>query len=347
MRIRRTKAKNYLQELKYSADNSVSLITTPLLTTQPSIMRTLLQKLLNLLIGASFVFSLLVVPIKAKAETISVSPPKFELFGNPGDIVNEKLKVRNDSGSELTYKMLVEDFQAGDEEGGVLFVEDPDAPKTNFSLANWVTVEPSQFTVPANGERVINVNIRIPRDAEPGGHYASVQIRLAGDQVVGGGASVESRLNSLILLRVSGNVTEKVVLEEFKPADTWQQFGPIDFTLKSRNEGNVHVAPTGTIIVTDTFNRKVQEIPLRVANVLPGSSRAIKTTWDRKNLIGRYTATLVANYGQNQEPLTATTTFYVIPLTLVWIVLGLIIIIVLLITQRKTLKRALNRLTSD
>jgi hypothetical protein len=283
----------------------------------------------------------------AQADTITVSPPKFELFGNPGDTVTEGLKVTNNGTAEATYQTDVEDFKASGDTGGIDLIDDPHAPKTSFSLAKWMTVEPSKFTLAAGQQKVVNITIRIPKTGEPGGHYASVQVRLADNPVVGGGASVVSQLNSLILLRVSGDITEKISLDTFNTSDNYYQHGPVKFNLKTTNSGNVHVAPTGTIVITDTFGKKVKELPLNVANVLPGASRSISTTWDDAGYIGKYTATLVATYGQGKQPLTSTTTFIIFPLFLLWIVLGVIAVIALLITQRKKVKRFINNLTRD
>ena len=62
---------------------------------------------------------------RAHAEAITVIPPKFELFGNPGDIISEKLKVRNDGDTEVVYQIQIEDFQASGEQGGVNLIDDP------------------------------------------------------------------------------------------------------------------------------------------------------------------------------------------------------------------------------
>ncbi|MEI6477499.1 MAG: Fn3-like domain-containing protein [bacterium] len=305
---------------------------------------------LGVVVSLLFSTLLLVAPLSvgiAHADTLTVSPPKFELFGNPGDTVNENLKVTNSGSSDATYQTKVEDFKAAGDQGGIDLVEDPKAPKTTYSLAKWMTVEPSSFTVPAGQQKVINISIRIPKSGEPGGHYASVQVRLAGDAVVGGGASVITQLNSLILLRVSGNITEQLSLDSFKTDDSYYQHGPIAFNLRSTNTGNVHVAPSGTIVITDIFGRKVKELPLTEANALPGGSRSVNTIWEDSGYVGKYTATLVANYGQSKVPLTATTSFIIFPLLLVWICLGVIVVLLLLITQRKKVRRIINNLTRD
>jgi hypothetical protein len=301
---------------------------------------------LSLVLSGSFTLVRPNHALAANTVAISVSPPRFELFGNPGDNLSEKIKVNNTSDGEITYTVSVEDFVATGEEGQVDF-RDPATNKTTYSLANWVSVEPTRFTVAAGKDYTLNFTVRIPKNAEPGGHYASVQITIAGGSVPGGGASVASRVGSLILLRVSGATTEKLTLENFDTDNNYYPTGPVTFNLRSKNEGNVHVAPTGTIVITDIFGRKVKEIPLTQANVLPGAVRQVKTVWDQKNMVGRFTASLVATYGQQHQTLAASTTFIVFPVWLIFTSIGVLIIIFLLITQRKRLKRLINNLTSD
>lgn len=304
----------------------------------------------TLVVGAFVLISVsLTSPGLGHAETISISPPEFQLFGNPGDVLNETIKVNNNSQSAITYTTSVEDFSASGDTGGISVNDDPNAPTTNFSLKKWIVLEPSQFTVAANSQKLVNMQIVIPKNAEPGGHYATVRVNAGGGNVSGGGASVQSQLNSLVLLRVSGNVTEKLTLQTFNTSQYYYQYGPINFNLKTKNIGNVHVAPTGTIVITDIFNHKVAEIPLRLANVLPSASRAITTSWTEKSMVGKFTATLVANYGDgtNIQPLTASTSFIVFPMIYFWIALVVIIIIILLIVKRRSFKKILHRLTSD
>jgi len=288
---------------------------------------------------------ILVAPNLAKADAVSVSPPRFELFGNPGDTISEKIKVGNDSTTAITYQTEVDDFDANGDQGGINLIG-PDAPETSISLAHWISVEPSRFTVAPNDETTITYTIKIPKTAEPGGKYASVLIKRAGEQV-DGGAEVDTHVGSLILLRVSGNISEKLSLDSFKTDDTYYQHGPINLALRTTNTGNVHVAPTGKIVITDTFGHKVTEINLTRANVLPTSSRVVATSWDQKNMIGRYTATLVATYGDTNQTLSASTTFIVIPVGLIVAVIVVIVLLILMVTQRKRFKRFINRLTAD
>jgi hypothetical protein len=288
----------------------------------------------------------------SKAETVSVIPPRFELTGNPGDIIQEKLRIRNDSPTAITYSIEVEDFRAKDDLGGVDLIAPDEGDNSSYKLASWITTDPNRITLAAGDERIITATIRIPKNAEPGGHFASVLIKRSGGDITGG-ASVDSRIGSLILLRVSGAITESAMVDSFKPEESIAQYGPVTFALRTKNDGNVHVQPKGTIVIYNIFGREVDKLPLTQANVLPGSARIVKTTWDQKNLVGRYTATLQATYEQNTLPgvepktLTASTTFIVFPLWLLWTIIGVVILLFIIITKRKSIKRALNRLTSD
>ena len=291
------------------------------------------------------IFSLLVSVPKAHADSFTISPPKFEVFGNPGDTISDKIKIDNDNATDVLLQANANDFVAQGDTGAINLVEDPNAPTTNFSLARWMTISPSKFTVPAHGEKVISFTIKLPKGAEPGGKYASVLITRAGERV-DGGASVNSAIGSLILLRVSGAITENLSVDTFKTDDTYYQHGPVTFELRTKNSGNVHVAPAGTIVITNMFGKKTAELPLTDANVLPGAFRAIRTTFADVP-IGRYTATVVANYGQSNQKIAASTSFTLIPVWLIAAAIGAVILLFLMLSGRKKFKRLINRLTSD
>jgi hypothetical protein len=291
----------------------------------------------------------LAFPSVALAQTgtqgLTVIPPKFELFGNPGEILTEQVRLRNESDLPITYNVIIEDFSTSGEEGEVNL--EGDTPDPNFSLASWITATDTVFLMDAKAERTFSFNVTIPKDAEPGGHYASLLFSTSGDAVPGA-ASVQSRVGTLVLLRVSGNVNETAQIETFE-VPSYLQSGPVTFSLRIKNEGNVHIRPKGTIILTNLLGQKAGEIPLQGANVLPSAIRKMDTEWDKANAFGVYTATLVATYGQQNLPLTAAARFTIAsPLALGVLGVGslaLIIIFFSLISGRKKLKQALRILT--
>ena len=281
------------------------------------------------------------------ATSTTIIPPRFTLYADPSDRVADSVKVVNNGNADATYHVVVEDFSASGDQGFVSLQSNKAAPTTNFSLANWISVEPSEFTIPAGGTQVVQFTISVPAKAEAGGHYASVLVENGASTATSGGAAVVNSIGSLILLQVSGNITEKLSVTSFNAENSYSQYGPVNLDLLETNTGNVHSATAGTVVITNIFGKKVAEIPITPENVLPGSSRQVVVTWNTKNLVGRYTATLVGTYGQSHQTISASTTFIVFPLTIVYILIGIIVVIFLLITQRRRLKKLINNLTSD
>jgi hypothetical protein len=284
--------------------------------------------------------------VNAQTRGITVIPPKFELFSVPGDTLTERIRLKNESSFPITVSVVIEDFTSAGEEGEVALEEE--SSNTSFSLAKWVEPSSKDIVLQPNEETNVSFDINVPRDAEPGGHYASI-LFASGGEAVPGAAAVTQRVGALILLRVSGNVEEKGIIETFETPN-YLQNGPVVFTLRVLNEGNVHIQPKGTIVVTNLLNQKVAELPLEGNNVLPGAVRKMETSWDKSNLLGVYTATLVATYGQQNLPLTAATRFTVAsPIAAGALVIGIIalfIFVVSLFTGRKRLSKAMRVLTT-
>lgn len=303
-----------------------------------------LYRFVSYLITA-FVISIIFFATSIQAQDaagLTIIPPKLELFANPGDTINESIRLTNDSNLPQTFGIVVEDFRSTGEEGQVVLEE---SGTESYSLQSWIKLSTPAIVVQPGEEIVYPFSIIVPRDAEPGGHYASILFQIGGTEIIPGVTSVRSRIGALILLRTSGDVREDSQIENFS-APKFSQRGPIDISLRVKNNGTTHIRPNGTIIVTNIFGRKVAELPLSGYNVFPGAIRKMDTTWEKENLFGVYTATLVATYGQQNLPLTAVTTFTAASyVSLVILVVGLIsayIFIVSLIKGRSRLIKAIR-----
>ncbi len=271
--------------------------------------------------------------------SLTIIPPKFDgLFSNPGDTLVEQIRVRNDSDTPVTYAITVEDFTTSGEEGQVV-LEEGESDLT-YSLASWIELETRDIILQPMEEKVVTFVVNVPRNAEPGGHYASILFQSSVDQVPGG-AAVAQRVGSLVLLRVSGNVVEDATLETFSTPN-YQKSGPITFSLRVKNDGNVHVQPQGTIVIKNMLGRKVAEIPLDSRNVLPAAVRRMDTVWNQERLLGRYTATLIAQYGEGaqKKTLTSAINFTVAsPMALTLIAVGVVATLGFLFTMIAGWKR--------
>jgi hypothetical protein len=290
---------------------------------------------LSLIIGG------MILAWNALAQTsLGISPLTFEITANPGEKVENYLKIYNPSpDTSVQVEMVVEDFAPTGEAGHVIV--EPAETET-YSLAKWVETEPKEFSLAPKEEKIVKFIINVPENAEPGGHYGTV---IASAKAVTGpgatGATIVPRVGSLVLLTVPGAMKEELVVKSFTTPRKYFEKGPVPFEIRFENKGTVHVKPTGKITVTNWLGKKVADLDFPSGNVLPKAVRKFETSLPVKWLFaGRYTATLTGSYGVSNIPLTPTViTFWAFP----WKVgVGILIVLILLILSRKRWLAALR-----
>ena len=298
----------------------------------------LLQPFLILitLLFASFFVARWVVAQQTSSELkslgIALSPPTFELSANPGDFLENTIRLDNLSEKAISVTVDRRNFTALGEEGGVGLTEE----ETSYSLASWITVIPEIAEIPAKSSRSFKIQTKIPLNAEPGGHFGSVIFKVGGNpaNLKQTGAAVAQELGGLILLKIAGRTTEMASLESFSTKSLWE-FGPVEFEARVKNEGNVHLKPIGTVTIVDSFGKKVATIEVDSRNVLPGAVRKIPATWNKKSLLGKYTALISLTYGSQGQVLTSSTTFVGLPYKIAGIVIFVLTIIILIVYRRR------------
>lgn len=254
----------------------------------------------SLLFGSLVLFS---GQISAQTNGIglAISPLVFEITGNPGEIIENQIKITNHSESQTEITITIEDIAPSDEAGHVIV--EPAETET-YSVARWVETSHQKFVLASGESQWVTFKITVPENVEPGGHYGSI---VAAGSVIAGnqptGAFLIPRVGALLLLSVPGEVEEKLEIRSFE-APKYSEFGPIDFGIRFENMGTVHAKPRGQIIITNWLGQKVAEVPFPEKNILPGAVRKIDAVWQQKWLwAGKYTATITGSYGINNTQL--------------------------------------------
>lgn len=301
----------------------------------------------SIITALSFIFIITLVCRVSYAQSstsLVISPPTFEINANPGDSIENTVKISNRSDRPLDIVTDKRNFTALGEEGAVGLTDE----ETSFSLASWIRILPTSTTIEANSTKVFTFVIDVPANAEPGGHFGSIVFQTGGEvEPDFTGAAVAQEIGGLLLVRVAGDVDEQAKILSFGPNKSFYEYGPVDFEIRVENEGNVHVKPTGVITISNMFGQKVASFDIDPKNVLPGAVRKIPATWDTKYLFGRYTATTVLTYGTEGSVITETTTFSGLPYKLVGgALLGVVIVLLLLIKGRKRFGKAFKVLFS-
>jgi hypothetical protein len=307
------------------------------------IMNKLFFPLASLLLAVAITAGSSVPAYAIDSSKVSISPVTFNLTANAGDTLKEVIKVRNDAPITQVLAISAENFVAVGEEGKVGLTVD----STTFSLAKWIFFDKSNYTLKSGEEAQVPFSIRVPNSAEPGGHYASVYAQVspnsAGEST---GSSIGQKIGSLLLLRVAGDIKESAAIATFQE----EQAGPdkpVVFNIRAKNTGTVHIHPQGFVAVTDIFGKKVADVQVVDQNVFPGSIRHMTATWAKPPFIGRFTANVLMYYGQNNQQLTASETFWIIPwkALVTWGVVALVVLI-LLVLARKRIGRSIKALIS-
>lgn len=267
-----------------------------------------------------------------------LSPVRVETEINKGASETVQVIVENPTGSRLTAEAVVNNFIASEDESGEpRLILDENAPQPPNDFRELVGQLP-RVTLDPGQKQEINVNVSIPQDAESGGYYGAVRflpIDTSGD----GNVALTASVGTIFLVRVPGNLTEKLDLVEFSAASegapkSFFTGGDVDMLIRLENVGNIHVQPFGKVQIKNLFGNVVHEYEMNStdprANILPNSIRSFEKEIEKPNKgwFGRYTVTANIGYSQGSGDLiTATTSFWYLP---VWFLIALGVAILLI-----------------
>lgn len=283
--------------------------------------------------------SLLLVPIQTEAAALA--PSIFEVSAVRGSVVTKQMTVFNQGSVEKSYYLGTLKFVPTEDGSGPNFVP---YEEDHTGLPEWISFPFQSFVVAAYGKLDIPFEIAIPSDATSGGYYGAMTVSEApSEMVASNGAIIEAKTAILILLTVEGETQTQAELLDFS-----SDHSPITsliagtYTYRIQNQGNVHIQPSGRMILKDLFGRELKSFdanPER-SRVLPLSTRKYEITSDQAEIsmgifakmkqqienlaIGPVTASLELTYGNEQKQIHAQKTFWLIPWQLL---LGLLFLV--------------------
>jgi hypothetical protein len=280
-------------------------------------------------------------------QALEIAPPVLSLSANPGETINSQISLRDVSSTSLRVTGQVNDFVANGEDGTpkILLEEDEASP---YSLKDWVSPLPTLLLKSRQIEN-LPVTINVPANAAPGGYFGVVRFTATPPELEGTGVSLSASLGALILLKVNGAAKEGLAIEEFSvnsggKSKSVFESTPLTFLQRVKNTGNIHEQPAGQVVVKDMFGKTVAAVNINLPprNILPQSIRKFEQKLDssvlgNKKLFGKYTATLNITYGTNKQTVSSTTSFWVIPYTLIGV--GIIALVVGFLGLRVLIRR--------
>lgn len=319
-------------------------------------------RILRLTVAALLVVTVLSVGSLAQAADpptgggngLRVSPVRTDAVIQPGQKQVVTVTVTNVTNATASFQAIINDFTArGDESGNPALILDSNKFAPAHSLKRFVSPI-KDITLQPGQQKDVEVVITIPANAAGGGYYGVVRFAPAGiDPEDDDTVSLASSVGSLILVKVPGDINEQLKLASFdvRVNDHARSLftGSKDLRAVARfqNVGNVQTAPYGKILLKNNGGKVLGQYEVNngapQANVLPDSIRKFAVPLDKVGGFGRYKLEGNFGYGTDGKLLTASTTFFVIPLWMILGVLGLIIALALIIFFLRVYKKRILR----
>lgn len=263
-----------------------------------------------------------------------VAPARQVIQSDPGKTISFAVRFYNTGENSISGIFKSADFIVDNKEGVPTFLDKNENLSNRYAASKWVSLNAAEGTIPPGDMFIISGKIEIPKDANPGGKYFAVFFEPSTD--IGeydgsnsGESSVSVRIAGLVYLRVSGPISEGAEARLHTPL--FSEHGPVDITAEIKNKGDYHITPKGNIVIKDIFGRKIAEEALEEVNIFPDASRIITTRPGTKWMVGKFTASLIATYGESKKSLVSEAVFWVFPWKISAIIILAIVIIVLII----------------
>lgn len=243
--------------------------------------------------------------------SLGVSPAILELILTPGEQTETEIVVFNNATIPLPLKGKVESFVVNE-----AFIEKSDDLRTErYDASSWFSIEPADFIIQPGQSVTVKVTASPPKYATPGGHYATVffQPLIPEEFLSQSSAHLTARLGVLLLSIVKGDIVEKASIGELSDPG-FNRTGPLTFTVPIANDGNMHVLPSGRLLIKNSKNETIEEIPMKPSTVLPSTLKEFEFIWDKNYIFGTYTAIAEVTYGPGEiELISKPVTFTVFP----------------------------------
>ena len=206
--------------------------------------------------------------VSAQEFAALVSPPRYELVVEPGQVSRQVLEITHMGTQTTPYRVFTADWTLAPD-GSVSFFE----PLQSGSCRPWVALERRELSLSAKAKRRFRFEVAVPPDAAPGECRFAVMIE--GDELkVKAGDSVSFPAAARIGVVVYLTIGKGAPVLEVAGAAVDNLAGKLTPTLQIRNIGNAHGRLSGILDVTDAVGAKFEMSP-ETLPILPGETRKI------------------------------------------------------------------------
>jgi len=166
----------------------------------------------------------------------------------------------------------------------------------NRSAADWIQVEPVEFSLNPDEEREVQFDVSVPQRVK-GTHWAAIYVRSEPANVEGGGTQIVAikRFAVKVYENIPATGTREAYVTDFSAVTT----AIPKFNLGLKNEGNVQLEFTGELRLRDETGEVVDTINIDSFPLLPGYRRRLTVEGEEVTKLppGEYNAVAILDYG--------------------------------------------------
>jgi hypothetical protein len=236
-------------------------------------------------------------PVVADELALKVAPLFFDLNIDPGGEKSGQIYLENKSDSDQNINVEFSDFFI-DDQGNYIFSEGKDVQNPElkpYLMKDWLSVDNQKFSLKQGENRLVQYAVRVPTDANLGGHYGVIFFhtdcqKVPDKNVIYSDQSslcVSGRVGAIFLLSVGGNSVKKGEIKKIDvPRVTLSD--KADFSVDILNTGNTHFRPEGNISAKGIFGNEVYRMDVKDKTLLPFRDYAFKGEVPRGDILGVY-----------------------------------------------------------
>lgn len=227
------------------------------------------------------------------AANFKVFPTTVDLELDAGAAALGTIDVRLDDEAGRRFRAVVEEI---DQRADGTQVYSP-ASRSPHSASSWVSVAPGAFAGSPDRTQPIQYRVRVPADAEPGDHLASLTVQRLASAGNATAAAIEG-VSVRLTIRVRGEIRPRAEIADLEvPAVAGG--GAVSIGATVRNTGNVTLdfdrGNPGAVAILDGDDREAR-LPF-AGRLFPGQTRVFDVRWEDPPLFGSFEAEATVETG--------------------------------------------------
>ncbi|KKR06340.1 MAG: hypothetical protein UT34_C0001G0380 [candidate division WS6 bacterium GW2011_GWF2_39_15] len=295
--------------------------------------------------------------------SIGFAPTAVYLELEPGKTYKDKLTFWNLAPSTITYDVKIKGFKQIEDVPGTSRIQtDFEELNDPYSAAKWIKVDKESVQLHPNEYFILPYTIQVPEDVAAGEFHALVYLESQKPTNSSNTSSIAlADLGSgpAFLITTSKDLVEEAEIEFFKPEQVFYEYPPVKLLTRYLNKGNTHITPAGDIIFYNFLGQEVDRIQFNQhkQSLLRSNAATYVNDWESDGLflkngkvaIGPIEAKLITTYRAKFPgfaPLSATTSFWILPWKIMLAILLAIGAIIYIITRKRVKKSSENPSTA-